>query len=135
MEGSWQEEFGNSFSPVDDGRNVPRGVFTGLCEAHSLQQQMHHDVLSLPAISTALRRWALQQEDVEKVAIGYIGAAYSVAILLSKLELERISRLYVELEHVRSKFGEFAPLLYPLGPAQRDSFLLNSADCRIVYPP
>lgn len=134
MEISWEHGFDNSSSPIDNGRKVPRGVFTGLCKAHDLQQQMHQDALSLPAISVGLRRWALQQEDVEKVAIGYIGANYSIAILFDKLEPERMSHLYIELEHIWSKFGEFTPLLYPLGPTQRESILLNSVGCRIVYP-
>lgn len=134
MESSSEEWLGNSLPPVGDGRKVSRGVFTGRCAPNDLLQQTQGDELSLPAISTALRRWALQQEDVEKVAIGYIGRQYSVAVLLDNLQLERISRLYSELEHVWQKFGEYTPLLYPLGPAQRDSLLLNSADCYVVYP-
>ena len=134
MKNSWEQELGNSFSHHASGIKVSRGVFTDLCAANDLLQQTRGDDLSLPAISTALRRWALQQDDVEKVAVGYIGTQYSIAVLLDNLQLERISSLYSELEHVWRKFGEYTPLLYPLGPAQRDSLLLNSADCYVVYP-
>jgi len=134
MKNSWEEELGDSLSPDANGRKVSRGVFTDLCEANDLFQQTRGDELSLPAISTALRRWASQQDDVEKVAVGYIGKQYTVAILLERLQLERVSLLYAELEHIWWKFDEHTPLLYPLGPAQRNSLMLNSADCYVVYP-
>ena len=134
MENSWEQGLGNFFSQHASRRRESRGVFTGLCAANDLNNQTRNDALSLPAISTALRRWALQQDDVEKVAVGYIGKQYTIAVLLHGLKLERISHLYSELQHIWQKFGEYTPVLYPLGPAQRHSLLLNSADCYIVYP-
>jgi hypothetical protein len=134
MKNSWEPDLGDSFSPDTDGEKMSRGVFTGLCVANDLNHQTRNDALSLPVISTALRRWALQQDDVEKVAFGYIGKQYIVAVLLHRLQLERIAYLYSELQHIWQKFGEYTPVLYPLGPAQRNSLMLNSADCYIVYP-
>lgn len=136
MYGSLENSRGDLFSPTPEGADVGRGAFTELSTPTDLLEQTRHDGLSLPAIAVALRRWALQQEDVKKVAIGHVGAQYSVAILFSDLQLERISGLYTETELTRalSKFGEYTSLLYPLGPAQEDSLLLNSADFYVVYP-
>jgi hypothetical protein len=133
MYGSLENSCGDSFSLTPERRNVARGVFTGFSAPTDLLEQTRQDGLSLPAIAVALRRWALQQEDVEKISVGYGGKRYSIAVLFAELQIGRISSLYGELGHVLSKFGECTSLLYPLGPAQQDSLLLNSADCYVVY--
>jgi hypothetical protein len=134
MYGSSENFFGRSSSASPERKDAGRGVFTELPAPVDLLDQTRHDGLSLPAIAVALRRWALQQKDVERVAVGYVGAHYSIAVLFTGLRLERISNLYAELNGTLSKFGECTFLLYPLGPAQRNSLLLNSADCYVVYP-
>jgi len=134
MYGSSENWLGDSLSSSPDRRGADRGALRGVCAPNDLLEQTRRDELSLPAISVVLRRWALQQEDVEKVAVGYVGARYSIAILFRELQFERIASLYTELDHVFGRFGEYVPLLYPLGPTQRDSLLLNSADCYVVYP-
>jgi hypothetical protein len=134
MYDSSENSFGDFYSPAPDTRDVDRGVFADAYAPTNLLEQTRRDMLSLPAISVALRRWALQQEDVEKVAVGYIGAQYSVAILFTEPQPGRISSLYTELDHILGKFGESTVLVYPLGPTQQDSLLLNSVDCYVVYP-
>jgi hypothetical protein len=134
MHGSSENPFVDPHSSLSHRRDVVREGFTGVCAPNDLLEQTRRDELSLPAISVVLRRWALQQEDVETVAVGYVGARYSIAILFTELQVERIASLYTELDHVFGKFGDCVPLLYPLGPTQRDSLLLNSADCYVVYP-
>ena len=124
---------GDSFFSRRDRGDVGRGVFTGLCAPIDLLEQTRRDELSLPAISVGLRRWALQQEDVHKIAVGYVGGQYSVAILFTELQLERISGLHEQLRNLWPKFRDCTAVLYAFGPAQRDSLLLNSADCHVVY--
>jgi hypothetical protein len=131
---SSDNSFDNSFSPTPNAEDAGRGAPASCYAPPDLLEQTYRDGLSLPAISVALRRWALQQEDVAKVAVGYIGAQYSVAILFSEFQVGRISGLYTELDHILSKFGKSTVLLYPLGPMQRDSLMLNSIDCYVLYP-
>lgn len=134
MYGPSENWFGDSFSSWLDRRNAGRGVSTDVSAPNDLLDQARRDMLSLPAIAVALRRWALQEEDVEKVAVGHVGGQYSVAILFAELQIERISSLYTELDRILSKFGECTALLYPLGPTQQDSLLLSPGDCYVVYP-
>jgi len=134
MYDSLDNSFDDSFSPTPDTRDMGRGVSADSYAPADLLEQTRRDGLSLPAISVALRRWAMRQEDVKKVAVGYVGAQYSIAILLSEFQAGRISSLYMELDHILSKFGESTVLLYPLGPTQQDSLMLNSVDCHPVYP-
>jgi len=134
MYDSFENRYEDFFSRSPDTSGVDGGVFTELSAPTDLLDQTRQDGLSLPAIAVALRRWALQQEDVEKVAVSHAGEQYSVAILFTELQSERVSSLYAELNYVLNKFGEYTALLYPLGPTQRDSLLLKSADCHVVYP-
>jgi hypothetical protein len=134
MYGSSDNRFGDFLFPSPDKEAADSRTSAGVRAPNCLLEQTRRDALSLPAISVALRRWALQQQDVKQIAVGYGGTQYSVAILLTELQFERFSTLYTELDHVLGKFGESIVLLYPLGPTQQESLLLNSADCYTVYP-
>jgi hypothetical protein len=134
MYDSSDNPLGDFFASTPDARDAGRGVFDDSYAPTGLLEQTRCDGLSLPAISVALRRWALQQEDVDKVAVGLVGTQYSIAVLFTRLQPERVFGLYPELAHILSRFGGCIVLLYPLGPTQQDSQLLNGPDCYAVYP-
>ena len=69
-----------SFSPFPTGPNPHSNV----------SRQLAADDLSRPRISTIMRRWALQHEDVRKVVLYHTGVRYSVAVLIEEPTVERI---------------------------------------------
>ncbi len=99
-----------------------------------VRKKMKEEGLPGPLIAVGLRRWALTQSDVQKVVLGYIGDRYSIAVLFEKPDMERFRRMYEDLEGVVSNFGDVFAVLYPLGPNQSNSLLLNTCGDYVIYP-
>ena len=98
-----------------------------------LSEQMKRDGLSLPAVSTNLRRWALAQPDVEKLALSYANGRYALAVLVAGLSFERMLSLQIDLAFVRSRFESHSVIIYPLSEKHACSPMLTACDCRVVF--
>lgn len=108
-------------------RYKSRSPFSGLSEPHSVLDQMWMDDISLPPIAEFIRDWQSRTPDVRRVTIGY-ALGYYIAFLADALEMENIQRHFRELYSARELFRGYPLTLYPLGPNQSGSVLLNSIE-------
>ena len=67
-------------------------------EPHSdVSARLVEDGLSRPRVSTLLRRWALEHEDVRRVVLYHTGTRYCVSVLLMHATFDRIRETNREL--------------------------------------
>ena len=97
-----------------------------------LREQAKRDKLSLPAIKTRIRGWMRDEPDVEKVCVTYGAGYYTVAILTNPLTGTIMIRLQASLEKVLDVFRRCDPLVWVVGPEQRDATMLYSPSCSIT---
>lgn len=98
-----------------------------------VRDQMREDRISLPQVSTYLRRWAHSKINVQRIVLRYSGNAYSLAVLLDPLSLEGIRDTREHLMHVRDLCGGKSVFVVPLGPEQSNSTLLTSVGGYKIY--
>ena len=96
-----------------------------------LRAQAKRDKLSLPVIRTRLRGWIRQEPDVDQVAVTYRAGHYTVAILANPLTRKIMTCLQASFENVLDAFRDCDPLVYVLGPKQRDAAMLYSPHCSV----
>jgi hypothetical protein len=97
-----------------------------------LCEQAKRDRLSLPAIKTRIRGWMRDEPDVEKVGVTYGAGHYTVAILADPLNRTIMTCLQVSFEKVLDVFRRCDPLVWVVGPKQRDATMLYSPSCSII---
>lgn len=97
-----------------------------------LREQAKRDKLSLPAIKTRIRGWMRGEPDVEKVAVTYGAGHYTVAILANPLTRTIMICLQVSFEKVLDVFRRCDPLVWVVGPEQRDAAMLYSPWCNVT---
>ena len=126
------------FLPQDDGSTKVYVVRTHAPTTlplvrQNIVDQMREDGISVPQVSTYLRRWAIQEQDVQRIVLGYSGDAYPIAVLLDPLSLEGMRNTHEHLMHVRDLFEGKRILICPLGLEQSNSTLFKSVGNYQVY--
>lgn len=97
-----------------------------------VRRQIEHDELPFVAIERALRRFVRTEPHVQCVAISHTGRDYSLAVLIDTLSMQLITELQLTLTRVLDCFRKNRPMVYLLGPDQRNSPLFTAIDCYVV---
>ena len=99
-----------------------------------IRGQMEADELSPLRVQAWLDQFLRREPLVERVAVAYAGGRYCVTVLASLLTKPLIVSLQAGVAGIRSLFGNLGPLVYILGPDDRDAELLNGTDLCAARP-
>lgn len=106
----------------------------GVFDVHEdVKESLRRDGIALARVTCPLRAWALKQVDVERVVLRHSARRYAICILLTRLFIDRLQEIHLDLTEHRRRFGEPAALINVFGPHQRESALLNSAGQYTIY--
>lgn len=109
-------------------KHKTHSLFSGLSEPHSVLDQMWMDDISLPPITEFLREWKSRNPNVCRITLGYSRDQYFIAFSLGSLSIRSVREHIRKLNDARKLFKDFTFIVYPLGPQQSGSLLLNSIE-------
>lgn len=98
-----------------------------------VSQQMKADGISLPAVATPLRQWAMRRNDVLRVALSCTPKRYRIAILLEHSQLETVRKTTDELYGLKLDLLGHQVDFCILGKEHGDSLLFHRYGTYVVH--
>ena len=122
--GKLQRHQSSRGSLISSKFSIPPPILDFSPEPVDTFQRMQRDGLAPEDLIQTIQSWAYAHaEEVDKVAISYSVRRYSLSVLLVALSESLVRKMYQETKEIAGLFGPHAPLVYVLGPNQRESLL------------
>jgi len=97
-----------------------------------VNEKMKADGLSLATVSTRLRRWGNERDNVLKIVLGHTGKRYTIAVMMSHPNYEQLVEAYADLREIDKIFGDRLVDQYVLGEPHARALMFHQDGNRVV---